>query len=181
MLRNRCQSGLTIRWVVNDRIIGVDEALGSSLPRCASPLAGCAGSGGKPYGRLIDGFSLIEMLVALVVLAMSLGVLYQAAMGATRNVRVAEEYIDAVMLAESMLADHSYVSEANYSAAGQFGQYDWQVNSWPAMMEDGLDPEQRGVAPQALQYLEVVVTWPGRNTPRSLDLVTVVPLREVAE
>ena len=32
-------------------------------------------------------------------------------MGATRNVRVAAEYVDAVMLAESMLADHSYVVE----------------------------------------------------------------------
>ena len=33
------------------------------------------------------GFSLIEMLVARVVLSLSLSVLYQAAMGATRNVR----------------------------------------------------------------------------------------------
>jgi len=67
-----------------------------------------------------SGFSLIEMLVALVVLSLSLGVLYQAATGATRNVRVAAEYTDAVMLAESMLAEHSYVTEENLSASGQF-------------------------------------------------------------
>ena len=67
-----------------------------------------------------SGFSLIEMLVALVVLSLSLGVLYQAATGATRNVRVAAEYTDAVMLAESMLAEHSHVTEENLSAAGQF-------------------------------------------------------------
>lgn len=127
------------------------------------------------------GFSLIEMLVALVVLSLSLGVLYEAAMGATRNVRVAAEYTEAVMLAESMLDEHSYVTEPNYGASGQFGQYDWQISSWPADVQDGLDPEQRAVAPQALQYLEVVVNWPGQAAPRRLDLLTVVPLRQDSE
>ena len=127
------------------------------------------------------GFSLIEMLVALVVLSLSLSVLYQAAMGATRNVRVASEYTDAVMLAESMLAEHSHVTEENFAVAGRYAQYEWQVSSWPAPVEDGLDPEQRAVAPRALQYLEVVVSWPGRSAPRNLNLLTVVPLRELAE
>jgi len=127
------------------------------------------------------GFSLIEMLVALVVLSLSLGALYQAATGATRNVRVAAEYTDAVILAESMLTDNSYITEENFSSAGRFGQYDWVVSSWPAPFEDGLSPEERGVAPQALQYLQVVVSWPGNNSPRTLDLLTVVPLRESLE
>ena len=70
----------------------------------------------RVYG---PGFSLIEMLVALVILALSLSVLYQAAMGATRNVRVASEYTDAVMLAESMLAEHSHVIEENFTMAGR--------------------------------------------------------------
>ena len=127
------------------------------------------------------GFSLIEMLVALVVLSLSLSVLYQAAMGATRNVRVASEYTDAVMLAESMLAEHSHVTEENFAVTGRYAQYDWRVSSWPAQVDDGLDPEQRAVAPRALQYLEVVVSWPGRSAPRNFNLLTVVPLREPAE
>ena len=127
------------------------------------------------------GFSLIEMLVALVVLSLSLSVLYQAAMGATRNVRVASEYTDAVMLAESMLAEYSHVTEENFAVTGRYAQYDWQVSSWPAQVDDGLDPEQRAVAPRALQYLEVVVSWPGRAAPRNFNLLTVVPLRELAE
>ena len=127
------------------------------------------------------GFSLIEMLVALVVLSLSLSVLYQAAMGATRNVRVASEYTDAVMLAESMLAEHSHVTEENFAVTGRYAQYDWQVSSWPAQVDDGLNPEQRAVAPRALQYLEVVVRWPGPSAPRNLNLLTVVPLKELAE
>ena len=80
-----------------------------------------------------------------------------------------------------MLAEHSYVTEENFALAGRYAQYDWQVSTWPAPIEDGLDPEQRAVAPRALQYLEVVVSWPGRRAPRNLNLLTVVPLRELAE
>ena len=143
--------------------------------------SGCQKVGPVPIGRAEPGFSLIEMLVALVVLSLSLGVLYQAAMGATRNVRVASEYTDAVMLAESMLVDHSHVTQERYGASGQFGQFDWQVSSWPAEYEDDLEAVQRAVSPQALQYLEVVVSWPGHNASRSLNLVTVVPLQEFIE
>ncbi|HAN69406.1 MAG TPA: general secretion pathway protein GspI, partial [Halieaceae bacterium] len=42
--------------------------------------------------RKEGGFSLIEMIVAIVILALSLGMLYQAAAGATRNVRIDERY-----------------------------------------------------------------------------------------
>lgn len=131
----------------------------------------------RPTGA--RGFSLIEMLVALVILSISLGVLYQAATGAIRNVRVSAEYTDAVMLAESMLADQSYVTQENYSASGQFQAFQWSVSSWPAPYDDGLDPEERAIAVDPLQFLQVVVSWPGRGgTPREVDLLTVVPLRE---
>ena len=43
-----------------------------------------------------SGFSLLETLVALVILSLALGALYQAAAGATRNIRVAEQYTRAV-------------------------------------------------------------------------------------
>ena len=46
------------------------------------------------------GFSLVEMLVAMVILSLSLGVLYQAAAGAIRNARVSGEYTEAVILAD---------------------------------------------------------------------------------
>jgi len=127
--------------------------------------------------RRQKGFSLIEMLVALVVLSLSLGALYQAATGATRNVRVAAEYTDAVMLAESMLTDHSYVTDENYSASGAFGNYQWAISSWPAPYDPERAPEERPVSAQRLQYLQVVVSWPGGSgADREVDLMTVVPL-----
>ena len=123
------------------------------------------------------GFSLIEMLVALVVLSLSLGVLYQAAMGATRNVRVAAGYGQAVMLAESMLAEHSYITEENFSTSGQFEQYEWSVSAWPAPYLPASELDAAALVPLPLQYLQVIVTWPSGNAPRSVDLLTVVPLR----
>ena len=164
----------------------------TSVGLCAGHVRKCLNSGcvrtvnfsvaGAPQGRAKGawqprGFSLIEMLVALVVLSLSLGVLYQAAMGATRNVRVAAGYGQAVMLAESMLAEHSYITEENFSTSGQFEQYEWSVSAWPAPYLPASDSDAAALVPLPLQYLQVIVTWPGGNAPRSLDLLTVVPLR----
>ena len=54
-----------------------------------------------PGPRRQRGFSLVEMLAALVILGLALGALYQAASGATRNARVSAEYAIATTLAES--------------------------------------------------------------------------------
>lgn len=134
--------------------------------------------------RRHGGFSLLETLVALVILSLALGALYQAAAGATRNIRVAEQYTRAVALAESMLSEHSYVVEPNVSLAGEFDEFTWQVLSWPVP-----DPGQASVEDDPLltvqglplQYLQVWVRWPGPTTQRELDLLTVVPLRGTLE
>ena len=130
------------------------------------------------------GFSLIEMLVALVVLSLSLGALYQAAAGATRNVRVAAEYTQAVMVAESVLSEYSYVSEEEFSAAGAFSRYAYEVFSWPAPAPDAELEDSAGQSLEqkaSLQFLRVIVRWEGGSQPREIDLMTVVPLRRKPE
>ena len=122
------------------------------------------------------GFSLLEVLIALVILSFSLSVLYQAAAGATRNVRVASEFSRAIILAESILADHSYVTENDYSANGHFDGYQWVVTAWPA--ESELDSGFQSLKTQPLLHLQVVVRWPGKNKDREINLVTIVPLIE---
>ena len=139
---------------------------------------------GRSGGSAASGFSLLETLVALVILSLALGALYQAAAGATRNVRVAEQYTRAVALAESMLSEHSYIMEPNSSLVGEFEEFTWQVLSWPVP-----DPARTAAAGEAvlpvqglpLQYLQVWVRWPGPSAQRELDLLTVVPLRGVVE
>ena len=59
---------------------------------CADPLR----------ARRCGGFSLLEMVVAIAILALALAALYQAAGGATRNVRSDEKYAYGVELARSL-------------------------------------------------------------------------------
>ena len=59
---------------------------------------------GNMWAEPVRGFSLLEMLVALVILSLSLGALYQGATRAIQNTSVADQYTRAVMLAESMIA-----------------------------------------------------------------------------
>ena len=124
------------------------------------------------------GFSLIEMLVALVILSLSLSVLYQAVMGATRNVRVASEYTDAVMLAESMLNEYRHLPEENFQAQGGFGEFFWRISSWPVPLPEGTDEDYGARYGAPLQYLKANVSWPSGSGERAIDLLTIVPLEE---
>ena len=56
------------------------------------------------FSRQQKGFSLIEVLVAFMILAMSLTVLFRIFSGGLRNVALSEDYARAVLVAESQLA-----------------------------------------------------------------------------
>ena len=135
---------------------------------------------GAKREKSITGFSLLEMLVALVILSLSLGTLYQGATRAIQNVSVAEQYTRAVMLAESMIASSNHVTVERVSMTGEFDIYTWEASSWPVDIPG--DPEtDTPVEGQPLQYLRVTVTWPGSKSDRQLELLTVVPLQEAVE
>ena len=126
------------------------------------------------------GFSLLEMLVALVILSFSLGALYQGATGAIRNVAIADEYTRAVILAESMLASTYHVAQEQLSLTGTFDIFSWEANSWPVESAVGAS-QQLPVRVPPLQHLKVVVRWPGASTDRQIALSPVVPLQEQPE
>jgi len=78
------------------------------------------------------GFSLLEVLVALAILAMSLGVLYQAAGGSVRNVQTVEHRMRAILLAQSLLQMYDRIPpgggvEQGVSRAG----FDWSLTALP--------------------------------------------------
>lgn len=114
------------------------------------------------------GFSLIEMLVAMVILSLSLGVLYQAAMGATRNVRVAAEYSEALMLAESVMSEVSLVASPDSESGGSFGAYDWRASVLPLTLEE--DPALQAGTP--LAEVVVTVSWGEGDRRREVTLNT---------
>lgn len=119
--------------------------------------------------RRANGFSLLEMMVAMAILGIALGGLYKAASGATRNVRADERYAFAVELARSILADHSQIPRSGINRQGVTeGGFKWSVESSPA------STGRSGLESGALQDIEVTVSWADGLRDRQIALSSVV-------
>jgi general secretion pathway protein I len=115
------------------------------------------------------GFSLLEMLVAISILGLTLGTLYQAVSGATRNVRTDERYTYSVELARSVLANNAVVPARGVNKAGETaGGFRWRVVSRPV---PGAGP--RNTFAQ-LRQIEVTVAWDEGSRTREVALHSVV-------
>jgi general secretion pathway protein I len=119
--------------------------------------------------RRHSGFSLLEMVVAIAILALSLGALYQAISGATRNVRTGEKYAYGVELARSLLADNNLIAVSGVNKKGETeGGFNWAVQSLPVELPSSTLPRD------ALHKLEVTVSWQDGVKRRQFVLHSVV-------
>ena len=119
--------------------------------------------------RPARGFSLLEMLVAISILGLTLGVLYQAVSGAARNMRGDERYAYGVELARSLLADNAAVPRAGVRASGETsGGFRWQINSVPLNLPAGRP------SAESLHAVEVNVAWDDGSRRRQVVLHSVV-------
>ncbi len=116
-----------------------------------------------------QGFSLLEMMVAISILAMSLGALYQAVGGATKSIRVDEKYLYAVELGRSLLALNSVVERESEQSGETQGGFTWRVKS--ASHPFG---ELQALKPGDLQDIVVEVAWHDAGKRRSVVLNSVV-------
>ncbi len=114
------------------------------------------------------GFSLLEMVVAIAIMGLSLGVLYQAVGGSSRSVQTAEQYAYAVNIAESLLAEYALVPDAGIDVQGESGEtYRWQVLAQPL-------PHEADPPLARLMTLHVRVSWGAGTRERHYDLHSVV-------
>ncbi len=128
---------------------------------------------GKFHSR---GYTLIEVLVAFMILALALTVLLRIFSGGLRNVSVSSDYAQAALIAESQLAvaglggrlspgvsrgevDERFQWTQTVSAYSPFPGYAASAKNIPAF------------------YVSVTVEWPHGNGTRSIDLATVRLLR----
>mgnify|MGYP001544958135 FL=1 len=119
--------------------------------------------------RRTRGFSLLEMMVAIAILGLSLGALYQSVSGATRNLRTDEKYAYGVELARSLLANNARVPAAGVTARGETeGGFAWTLAASP------LDPGDAQLARGALQNIEIAVSWQDGLKRRRVVLQSVV-------
>ncbi len=125
-----------------------------------------------PSRRRSGGFTLLEVLVAFTVLAISLGVLFEIFSTGMRASRSAEEYTRATLLAESKLAAIGIEGTLEEGeTTGEYGDgYAWRVAIRPYRLDEA---EAEGVAPPIEAY-EVVVTvaWGQGSRERSVSLTT---------
>lgn len=120
--------------------------------------------------RFSGGYSLIEMLVAVAILGLALGALYQSAGGATRNVRTDERYAYAVELARSLLADNSVVPITGTVESGETASgFRWNAVATPLAR-----PRGSVVGDGLMQSLVVTVSWSDGPRVREVTMNTVV-------
>lgn len=120
--------------------------------------------------RACRGFSLLEVLVAFVILALVLATLMRVFSGALRNIGAAEGYSGAVAIAESKLAALGVDAPlAAGSTADSENGYAWQITVQP---EDTGAPVAETLQAVALYRVEVTVSWGEAPSPRSVRFVT---------
>ena len=118
------------------------------------------------------GFSLLELLVAFAIMAMSLGLLYRVAGGSARHVSDVVQQQQAAWLAESLLASRSSVHADGWNEQGESAGFKWQVRSILSTASVS--------APEAvpLHEIRLSISWTTGSRPGQLDLITLLPERK---
>ena len=87
-------------------------------------------AGGMVRFRASNGFTLLEVLLAFVVLALSFTAVLEILSGSMRNTVRAREYTEAALIAQSVMdqlgLELTVEQGANYS--GESGDYQWELN-----------------------------------------------------
>ncbi len=125
--------------------------------------------------RSLRGFSLIEVLVAFSVTAVSLGIVFQIyAKGATATV-LAGEYAQALAIAESKLAGVAVFRAIDglEIQGRELKKYDWEIR-----VQDYTNDEQdEDLSPlYTLMSVEVNVSWRSRGKLHRVELQTLKPV-----
>ena len=115
--------------------------------------------------RADAGFTLLEVLVAVVILSVAVVTLVQLASQGLRLLKLSGDYQEAVLLADRV----TRAAEASIEGVetGHEGRFNWERRATLVAVPDDLAPA--GSAPPRLLSLSVAVRW---GTGRTLDLAT---------
>ena len=127
----------------------------------------------RPGTTRQSGFTLIEVLVALVVLSVAVVAVLQLFGGGLRLARASGDHLEATLLASTMLSDLAWETLEEGTTEGTEGEFRWsrQVTGDPALLPEEPDPAQPDTV--RLARVSVDVRW-GKN--RHVELVTIRPL-----
>lgn len=106
-----------------------------------------------------QGFSLLEILIAFSILALSLGILLNIFSGGVKTAMVSEDYTVAVQIAESLMAKTgSEITLKDHQSSGvEDEKYHWSLTVSPYFLStDMVDPKN---AVAELYKVNATVTW----------------------
>ena len=119
------------------------------------------------------GFSLLEILIAFSILAISLGILLKIFSAGINTALVSEDYTAAVQIAESLMAKTGLESplQAGEDSGTENEKYEWQVLVTPYLFNpDNLDEM---TITTTLFKVKVIVNWDIEKTKRrQIELTT---------
>ena len=124
-------------------------------------------------GRQQRGFTLLEVLVAFVIAAMSLAVMYQIYAHGAASAILGKEYAEAVAIAESRLAELGITKPLDQMETVGIvaDKYRWELN----FRDPEPDPEQSFDPQLLLQEIELTLSWDSRGGRRTLRFHTLRP------
>jgi general secretion pathway protein I len=122
--------------------------------------------------RQVKGYTLIEVLIAMMILALALTVLMRIFSGGLRNIAVLADYGHAVLLAEAHLAA---VGSSEALAPGETYSNDDDKFRWTRTVEAYVPNEftEKQKIPVIAYQVTVVVEWPNSGRTRRLKLSTI--------
>lgn len=115
------------------------------------------------------GFSLLEILVAFAILALSLGALYRATGGAVRNVSHIETQQRVLVLLQSVLAGVDGVPERGLAEQGDARDLHWSLRSSPYV------GGASGPNVPPLHEVQATVAWSEDGREQQMQLATLRP------
>lgn len=115
------------------------------------------------------GFSLLELLVAFTIMAMSLGLIYKVMGASARNAGDITTRQQAIMLADALLQTRDAVTGQGWFEAGTHGRFAWQASTAPWGQASPDLP---------LHQLNIVVSWADGTAKRQITAQTLLPQRK---
>lgn len=116
------------------------------------------------------GLSLLELMVAMAIMALSLTLLYRVDIGALRGVGDHADHQRATMLAQSLLDSRDAVPSRGLREQGRSGEFDWQVSSRQVPV-----PADLGSQAPPLHQVQISVEWSARQGRKSLVIEALLP------
>ena len=122
-----------------------------------------------------DGFTLVEILVTLTILAAALPALLQAFTAATRNQALSDDSTTALYLLKFRMAEIEMEGYPDVGQeSGEFGENTRYL--WRSVVEDIESEEVENI-----RRVTVTVTWQHKNRERSMAMTTFIADRQMSQ